>query len=60
MIKLINKLTGGEMWVADYRVDKYLEAGHKLASLPVEEPKAPEVEKKTVAKKVTPKRKTRK
>ena len=59
MIKLINKLTGGEMWVADNRLDKYLEAGHKLASSTAEEPKAPEA-KKPVAKKVTPKRKTRK
>ena len=59
MIKLINKLTGGDMWVADNRVDEYLEAGHKLASFPVDEPKAPEA-KKTVTSKVTTKRKMRK
>ena len=35
MIKLINKITGTEMWVADDRVDKYLAAGHKLAVKPV-------------------------
>lgn len=32
MVKFINKLTGSVMWVADERVDEYLEAGHKLAS----------------------------
>lgn len=31
MRKLINKLTGGEMWVADSREKEYLEAGHKPA-----------------------------
>ena len=32
MRKFINKLTGGEMWVADSREKEYLEAGHKPAS----------------------------
>lgn len=32
MVRLINKLTGGDMWVADARVDEYLAAGHKLAA----------------------------
>lgn len=32
MKRFINKLTGGEMWVADNREKEYLEAGHKLAS----------------------------
>lgn len=32
MIELINKITGTKMWVADERLDEYLEAGHKLAS----------------------------
>ena len=32
MKRLINKLTGGEMWVADSREKEYLEAGHKPAS----------------------------
>ena len=35
MIKLINRITGTEMWVADNRLDKYLAAGHKLAAEPV-------------------------
>lgn len=32
MIKMINAVTGVEMWVAEDRVQKYQEAGHKLAS----------------------------
>ena len=32
MVRLVNKLTGGDMWVADNRVDEYLAAGHKLAA----------------------------
>ena len=51
MIKLINKVTGTEMFVAEYRVEEYLAAGHKLAAkaapVPTEEPKP----KKTVKKK---------
>lgn len=34
MIKLINAVTGGEMWVHESRVEEYLRAGHKLAPLP--------------------------
>ena len=41
MIKFINKLTGGEMWVADNRVDEYLAAGHKLAAEAEKPKKAP-------------------
>lgn len=40
MRKLINCLTGGEMWVADNRVEKYLAAGHRLAAIPQDEPTA--------------------
>ena len=32
MIKLINRLTGTVMWVADERKEEYLAAGHKLAA----------------------------
>lgn len=32
MIRLINRVTGGDMWVAEERLDKYLAAGHKLAA----------------------------
>ena len=31
MIRLINKVTGTEMMVAENRVAKYLAAGHRLA-----------------------------
>ena len=31
MVKLINAVTGGEMWVHESRVDEYLARGHKLA-----------------------------
>lgn len=34
MIKLINGITGTEMWVADNRVEEYLAAGHKPAATP--------------------------
>lgn len=56
MRRLINSLSGNEMWVADNRVDKYLAAGHKLAAeLPaVTQIKEPEEkpEKKPVKKTV--------
>lgn len=32
MIALINKITHTKMWVADERLNEYLEAGHVLAS----------------------------
>lgn len=32
MVKLINALTGGEMWVHETRLDEYLAAGHKPAA----------------------------
>ncbi len=55
MIKLINKITGTEMWVADERAAEYLAAGHKPA---VEVPPAPPLpKKKTVPKKTTTKKK---
>ena len=60
MRRLINKLTGGDMWVADNRVDEYLAAGHALAagSKPAKveapimnEPEAKEVEDQDQAEK---------
>lgn len=55
MIKLIHRTSGTPMWVADDRIDEYLEAGHMLASEicekePEEEPKE-EPEKKEAPKK---------
>lgn len=32
MIKFINKITGGVMWVHESRVDEYKAAGHRLAA----------------------------
>lgn len=56
MVRMINKITGGEMWVHESRLDEYLEAGHKLASAPLKptpaEPvKRPPAKRKTTAKK---------
>ena len=47
MIKFINKLTGGEMWVADDRKEEYLSAGHSLAE---DTPKAEDKPAKTTRK----------
>ena len=56
MIKLINKITGGEMWVAEARLDKYLAAGHKLAAdMPV-----PEMPKEAPKKRPTARRRKKK
>ena len=53
MIKFINRMTGGDMWVAENRVEEYKAAGHKLAAeaspVPTEAPKEPK--KKTAKKK---------
>ena len=38
MKKLINAMTGTEMWVADNRLDEYIAAGHMPAAVPEEEP----------------------
>lgn len=32
MVKFINRLTGGEMWIADDRVEEYKAAGHRPAA----------------------------
>ena len=39
MIKFINALTGGEMWVHETRVDEYVARGHKIAPRPMPEKK---------------------
>lgn len=41
MIKLINRITGTTMWVADNRAAEYLARGHKLAPVPGEKPEKP-------------------
>lgn len=40
MIKLINSLTGSDMWVHESRLEEYLAAGHKLAAPPPAKPAA--------------------
>ena len=39
MVKLINAITGGPMWVHESRLDEYLRAGHALPPEPVREVK---------------------
>lgn len=39
MIKMINRVTGVEMWVHESNVNSFLERGHKLAPIPA--PKKP-------------------
>ena len=34
MMKLINRITGTDMWVADSRIAEYLGRGHKIAPAP--------------------------
>lgn len=48
MIKMINRATGTEMWIAEERKEEYLAAGHKPAAepAPTEEPKKRTKEKK--------------
>lgn len=53
MVRMVNKITGGAMWVHPSRVEEYLAAGHALAVSPVKEaPKTPvkRPPKKTAAK----------
>ena len=35
MVRMVNKLTGGPMWVHESRLEEYLALGHKLAEPPV-------------------------
>lgn len=44
MVKLINRQTGGPMWVHESRKSEYLAAGHQLASKP-KEPESTQEEK---------------
>lgn len=38
MIRMIDRFTGTEMWVAENRVDEYLNHGHSLAPTPEKKP----------------------
>lgn len=51
MVKFINKLTGGEMWVADDKVEEYKAAGHRPAAKSMPKKPAKPAEKKPKAKK---------
>lgn len=57
MIKMINRVTGTDMWVAEERLDKYLAAGHRLAAV-LPEPEG--VAEEAPVKKRTRKRATKK
>lgn len=50
MIKLINKVTGSDMWVADDKAAEYLAAGH-VPAVKVETPKKTTKNGKPVPKK---------
>lgn len=56
MIELINKITKTRMWVADERLEEYLEAGHKLASDISAKPVEVEGDKPKKAKRTTKKK----
>ena len=45
MVELVNRLTGGRMWVDESRLDEYLAAGHRLAASPAPAPAPPELKK---------------
>ena len=45
MVKLINRTTGGEMWVHESRLQEYLAAGHKPAVDTAAPPPASEEDK---------------
>lgn len=40
MVKLINAVTGSEMWVHEDRLEEYLKRGHRLAPPPPAPPRA--------------------
>lgn len=59
MVKMISRLTGSLMFVADDRVEEYLERGHSLLSPPIKRTER-EGEKTAKAKKATIKKATTK
>lgn len=50
MVKMINKVTGGYMWIHESREEEYKAAGHELAVLPDSAPKKTPKKKKVVKK----------
>ena len=55
MVRMINKVTGGDMWVHESRLDEYMEAGHKLASAPLKPTPAEPVKRPPAKRKTTKK-----
>lgn len=55
MVKLINWLTGNEMYVAEERLEEYLKAGHKLPKKTETAAKVPDTAKPKSRKKTTKK-----
>ncbi len=55
MIKMIDRFTGVDMWVADEKVLDYIAAGHKLAAVP-EPAKKPAAKPKRTTRKTTTKK----
>lgn len=51
MVRLINRKTGGDMWVAEDRVEEYLAVGHKLPAKPQPKPTVKKTPKKRSQKK---------
>lgn len=51
MIRMVNRLTGGAMWVHESRVKEYLAAGHALAAAPAPTAPVKTEEKKKPARK---------
>ena len=51
MVKLINWLTGTDMYVAEDRVDEYLKAGHKMPKVEAKKEEPVRIEKKAPSKK---------
>ena len=59
MIKMINRLNGADMWVADDRVDEYKAAGHKLAAKTSKEVAPVAIEEEPIEKHQSPKKTTK-
>lgn len=49
MIRLVNRRSGGDMWVHESRLEEYLAAGHKLAVPPPPPPQPEQPEQKKAA-----------
>lgn len=50
MIKLINRITGTEMYVHESRLEEYLARGHTIAPPPTPPAKAPAQKRRTTKK----------